>query len=83
MYNKKICERAENIDKILNEYDVWADVYPHHTLPVVCVEINKGDWKHNHWRCDEILEEYGYVKMSEKTTWDDGSDCYSSIHYFA
>ena len=23
------------------------------------------------------------LKISEKTIWDDGSDCYSSIHYFA
>ncbi len=79
----EIYEKMEKIDMLLNHYDIWAESYPHNDLPVICVEINKGDWKHDHWRCDMILEEEGFTKMGEKTTCDDGSDCYSSIHYFA
>ena len=81
--DNKVYKKIEVINKLLEDNNFWADTYPYHDLPVVCVEISKGDWKHDHWRCDEILEEAGFVKMSEKTIWENGSDCYSSIHYFA
>ena len=64
-------KKMEEIDKLLDQYDIWAESYPHNDLPVICVEINKGDWKHDHWRCDDVLGEAGYIKMGEKTTWDD------------
>ena len=83
MKNNRAYEKMEAIDKILREYDIWADTYPHAELPVVCVEINKGDWKHEHGRCDWVLRDAGYTLMKEEVTWEDGGDVYSSIHYFA
>lgn len=83
MERDRLYKEMEKIEIILENNNIWAETYPHNELPVICVEIHKGDWKHDHWCCDDILAEAGYVKMGEKTTWDDGSDCYSSVHYFA
>lgn len=48
------------------------------------VEINVdfGDWKHDHLFVDRIMKENGFEKTDEEVTWDDGSDVFSAIHYF-
>lgn len=74
----------DRIERILTENDLWTgeiwDVIP---LPVVAVEINNGDWKHDHARADYILKECGFTLMKTEVTEEDGSDCYSAIHYYA
>lgn len=52
------------------------------------VDIKWGDWKHNHLRCDYLVEEFAKENGREITlkrevvTEDDGSDCYSAKHYY-
>lgn len=46
------------------------------------IEIEWGDWKHDHKFTDDIMEVLGYVLLQEKVTEEDGSDCYSAIHYY-
>jgi len=76
--------RRDRIERILAENDVWVgEIYDHTSLPVTAVEVNWGDWKHDHARVDYILGECGFTKMTEHVTEEDGSDCYSSIHYYA
>lgn len=48
----------------------------------ISVNIEYGDWKHDHIHCDYIMRENGYVLTDEQVTWEDGSDCYSSIHTY-
>lgn len=71
----------ELIQKIFKENDVW---YEYNILPNNRVEINVefGDWRHDHVFIDYQMEDNGFVKTDEVLTWDDGSDCYSSIHTY-
>lgn len=78
-----IYELCERVEKTLQDANVWADVYPAHGMKDICVEINHGDWKHDHLRTAWLLENMGAVHVSEKVTEEDGSDCYSAIHTFA
>ena len=70
------------IEKEVSDKGVYADVYQYADLPVVCVEINWGDWKHDHLRADWILEELGWNLFKTEITDEDGSDCYSAIRYY-
>lgn len=49
---------------------------------VVSIEIEWGDWKHEHGYADYIMQQHGFKKIDEDVTEEDGSDCYSSIHYY-
>lgn len=77
-----IYKAVEKINKILDENNIWADVWQYMDLPVVQVEISWGDWKHDHARTDYLLKNLGCTLMKEEITENDGSDCYSAIHYF-
>lgn len=51
----------------------------------ISVEINWGDWKHDHLRCkyltERFFDEIGKdVVIETEITEEDGSDCYSAIH---
>lgn len=80
-----IRKKFDEMCKIIENNGFWNyECWPHPDgLPVVCIEIYNGDWKHEHSRLDYVLKEHGYVKMGERLTEEDGSDVYSSIHYFA
>ena len=76
--NAKVLEAQTTLDK----NNVWGTAYQYHTLPVIAVEISWGDWKHAHWRTDYLMEELGFQKIKVDVTEEDGSDCYSAIHYY-
>ena len=48
----------------------------------ITINIEWGDWKHDHLYCDHIMKEIGYELVSENETDQDGSDCYSSAHNY-
>ena len=48
----------------------------------ISIDIDYGDWKHDHIYCDNIMRDNGYTLIEEIATWEDGSDCYSSIHTY-
>ena len=48
---------------------------------VVCVDI-EGDWKHDHWRADYLLEQAGYRKLFEEEYGYSDSDYYCSVHKY-
>lgn len=50
---------------------------------VIEINIEWGDWKHDHGYCDYLMEQIGFVRTAELVTEEDGSDCYSSIHRYA
>lgn len=69
-----------------NDYPLYADVYADGLF--IVVEIQSGDWKHEHLRCQYLVGEFCRnhhlvdVSHTETTTEEDGSDNYSAIHYF-
>jgi len=71
------------VHDFLDDNGVWAEVYAgYNGLPVVGVSIHWGDWKHEHGATDYLMQLLGYGKIGEKLTEEDGSDCYSSEHYY-
>lgn len=84
MDKKKLYEIMERVEKRLVEANVCPNVTAfHEDLPVICVGIEWGDWKHSHRRTIYLLtEELGLTHIDTVYTEDDGSDCYSAIHYF-
>lgn len=77
-----INKECKQIEKHLNTNGLWVDVYPHSTLPVIEINIDWGDWKHDHLRCDYLMEKLGYTLIGEETTESNGDDCYSAIHTY-
>lgn len=83
------------IVKKLDENSLWIDdiaVYEEEDDIHIDITINWGDWKHEHRRLDfimyDIIYEYNpkltkdLYKVNEIITEEDGSDTYSSIHYY-
>lgn len=69
------------IEKHLRDHELWADeVYFNNG--VLEIHISWGDWKHEHLRCDYLMEMLNYVCFSETVTEEDGSDCYSALHKY-
>ncbi len=80
-----IYEMIAKIQKLLDENHIWgAMVYRYSdTMPVIVVEIDDGDWKHDHWRADWLIEEnFGLHLFSEQTIGESDSDTYSSVHNY-
>ena len=77
----KVCEKVE---ARLNEMGARGEVWAHSSgLPVFDVQIDWGDWKHDHLRVKWIVKEMGGVHIGSEVVEEDGSDCYSAIHHFA
>ena len=72
------------ITKYLRDNNLYADVAVDKSeiVDVVKIFISWGDWKHEHLRCDWLMEEFGYIKINVIETEEDGSDCYSADHYY-
>lgn len=51
---------------------------------MVAVEVIWGDWKHEHGRLDYLMKKNfpSLRSIHTVTTEEDGSDCYSAIHYY-
>ena len=64
-----------------NESDyssIWID-----NNGIVSILVEWGDWKHSHARLDYVMKHYlGYTLIKEQVTEEDGSDTYSSVHYY-
>ncbi len=85
----------EEIKNVLNNKHIYADVYEYADFSgnndafVVCVNINDGDWKHEHRRADLIVtdlvnhyDNMEITKLGEEVTSEDDGDSYSAIHKF-
>ena len=72
---------GDTIRSFLNDNGVWADVYCQ-TDDNVVVNIDWGDWKHDHAWCQELMGYLGYKRVSFDVTDEDGSDCFSAEHTY-
>ena len=84
----------KEVYNVLRNNKVYGDVYEDDNFTddnsfVMCVEINDGDWKHEHRRADliisDLLDNYDNIsvtKMKEEVTNDSEDDTYSSIHKY-
>lgn len=73
---------AQDVSNLLKENGLYGDVYEHEN-GCFSIEIEWGDWKHDHAFCDHLMREFcGYTCTDEKVTEENGSDTYSSIHFY-
>jgi hypothetical protein len=71
---------ATKIMEYLQEKGLYAEVSEFDGK--VEVDIDWGDWKHEHAYCDYLMEQIGYICVKEMVTNEDGSDCYSATHIY-
>lgn len=84
----------KEVYNVLENNRIYAEVYDDNDFSgnnsfLLCVEINDGDWKHEHRRADiivsNLLDNYDNIditNMGEETIGDSDSDTYSSIHKY-
>lgn len=73
--------KAKDIIKYLTKHKAdFNEVFEDEDWVVISIEW--GDWKHSHARLDYLMKEIGFGLDFETMTKTNGSDCYSSEHYF-
>jgi hypothetical protein len=77
-----IWSAMEKAEKALEDAAVASAVNVDEDRDLIEVWIAWGDWKHDHARADYILAGLGFEKAAETVIEEDGSDCYSSSHYY-
>ena len=73
---------VERVDSLLNEYSISAYVNADYSLNTLCIDIEWGDWKHDHLYLKYKMEQKGFVQIDEILTEENGSDCYSALHIY-
>lgn len=75
----------KKIYEMMKEYNIMGEVVDYSDKKrMVAVEVIWGDWKHEHWKLDCMVRECfpDLRSIHEVTTEENGSDCYSAIHYY-
>ena len=70
------------VEDVLQSNNMHYEYYWSPSRGCVVVDIDRGDWKHDHLRLEWLMEENDFRQIGEVTTEEDGSDCYSAIHTF-
>lgn len=70
--------------KKLREKDLYPDLWEVkvNNEVILVAHIDWGDWKHEHRYMDVVMSELGYTLIGVDITEEDGSDCYSALHYY-
>lgn len=72
---------VERVDSLLNEYSISAYVNADYSSNTLYIDIDLGDWKHDHLCCDKIMADEGFHLIDTKIGDADG-DCYSATHNY-
>ena len=90
-FEKDIYDTANDMLKVLEENDLWAELYDVKKLDdshySIDLEIN-GDWKHDHLRSDWVLSDWAVrnncilENHGTTETETDGSDWYKGVHHY-
>lgn len=76
-------DASSDINNYLGANGMYADDVYINSEGSARVEISWGDWKHEHMWCDILMRHIGYKSDGEEVTDEDGSDCYSAIHFYS
>lgn len=80
-----IMAMEKKIYDLMRENHLFGEMVDYNEkMKMIAVEISWGDWKHEHWKLDWIMKENfpDLRSIHTCTTEENGSDCYSAIHYF-
>lgn len=78
-------QMEEKIYNLMKENHIMGEMVDYNDqTKMIAVEVIWGDWKHEHWRLDYLVKENipNLRSVHQVTTEEDGSDCYSAIHYY-
>ena len=76
-----MAKSVEEVRKKFAEEDMYCEINENEN-GCISIEIEWGDWKHDHRWCNDLMSYIGYECRDEVVTEEDGSDCYSATHYF-
>ena len=71
----------KDIQRIFEENEMWYDCDVNLDGSVE-INVEWGDWKHDHMYLNHVMKENGYCLTDEEVTEEDGSDAYSAVHTF-
>ena len=71
----------EDVKRIFKENNLTYEWWVNFDGTIV-VNVEWGDWKHDHAFLNYIMRKNQYRGIDEVVTEDDGSDTYSATHYF-
>jgi hypothetical protein len=82
--NEKLKKLQEKVETILRDNKVYSYEldFDLDNDKVVYIELEWGDWKHDHLCLKWLMEKNGFTQIGENVTEEDGSDCYSAVHTF-
>jgi len=72
----------KKVQEIFKDNDISYDFDIFDDLGTIAVHVIWGDWKHQHAYLDFVMGMNGFKLLGEKTTEEDGSDCYSATHVY-
>ena len=72
----------KSIEKYLNDHYIYPTFVEDWGDDQVRIQIDNGDWKHEHLYCTFLMKELGYEDYGEDVTEEDGSDTYSATHTY-
>ena len=91
----KLASLSEEIRKMLDKEELFAEVdfqmdvekspggIVTNSPSGIVVSIEWGDWKHQHLRAKYLIgNKFGLECADSRITEENGSDCYSAIHFF-
>ena len=73
---------TEHLRKNNADFDDVHELLPEYGKGDICIPVSWGDWKHSHMWLDQLMHAAGYELVDELVTEENGSDCYSSEHYY-
>lgn len=80
---EKLQKLVDKVNKIFKEQSCGFSAEVMLEIPnAVCIDIDGGDWKHDHGYADYVMSQNGFQYITEKVTEETDSDWYSSIHYY-
>lgn len=79
---KTITEYERQAEEVLYNYNIHATAEGNPKDNTISVEIQMGDWKHEHRKSELILKKIGLEKIDEVITESTDSDCYSAIYKY-
>ena len=71
----------EDVKRIFKENNLTYEWWVNFDGTIV-VNVEWGDWKHDHAFLNYIMRKNHYRCIDEVVTEEDGSDTYSATHYF-
>ena len=76
-----MAKSVEEVRKKFAEENMYCEIYEHEN-GCISIEIEWGDWKHDHIYLVNVMKENGYIRISNVITEENGTDAYTAEYLF-